>query len=157
PNRIALIGTPFGFSHSGEITGHCDAGAVNRLFGWAASCPVEGSQGLPCQSNIPAAGRSSWPSHQTVPSGLRATLVKTALRLIVALAFGLVFAPVPGPPPKKPASGFTAQSRPSSPMRSHAMSSPIVHPFHPWAANGPGGTSIAMFDLPQAEGNAAVT
>lgn len=36
PKRMALIGTPFGFSHSGEMDGHPLAGVVNRLFGWAA-------------------------------------------------------------------------------------------------------------------------
>ncbi len=36
PKRIALIGTPFGSSHSGAIEGACFAGAVKRAFGWAA-------------------------------------------------------------------------------------------------------------------------
>ena len=33
PNRMASIGTPFGSSHSGAITGHWLAGAVKRAFG----------------------------------------------------------------------------------------------------------------------------
>ena len=33
PKMIALMGTPFGFSQSGSIVGHCDAGAVKRAFG----------------------------------------------------------------------------------------------------------------------------
>jgi len=36
PKITAEMGTPFGFSHSGEMLGHCDAGAVKRLFGCAA-------------------------------------------------------------------------------------------------------------------------
>src|SRR5207344_3557842 len=39
PNRMASIGTPFGSSHSGAITGHWLAGAVKRAFGWAAGRP----------------------------------------------------------------------------------------------------------------------
>jgi len=46
--------------------------------------------------------------------------------LIVAIAFGFVSGPVPGTTPKKPASGFTAQRRPSGPGLSQAMSSPRV-------------------------------
>src|SRR3954453_15080178 len=45
PNRIALIGTPFGSSHSGAIDGHCAAGAVKRAFGWAAVVDASGVQG----------------------------------------------------------------------------------------------------------------
>ncbi len=33
PKIMALMGTPLGFSHSGEIEGHCAAGAVKRLLG----------------------------------------------------------------------------------------------------------------------------
>ncbi len=47
-------------------------------------------------------------------------------RPIIAMAFGFVFELVPGTTPKKPASGLTAQSRPSGPGRSQAMSSPTV-------------------------------
>jgi hypothetical protein len=48
------------------------------------------------------------PSHQTSPSSVFAQLVKTVLRSIVFIAFGLVFSPVPGATPKKPASGLIA-------------------------------------------------
>ena len=57
---------------------------------------------------------------------MTATFVKIVSRAIVAIAFGFVCGPVPGATPKKPASGLTAQSRPSGPGRSHAMSSPTV-------------------------------
>src|SRR5712692_11104982 len=110
---MALIGTPLGFSHSGEITGHCEAGAVKRLFGCAALSAPEGFHGFPCQSSMPGAGGASCPSHHTVPSGLSATLVKMVLRVIVAIALGFVFEPVPGATPKNPASGFTVLRRPS--------------------------------------------
>src|SRR3954452_2242331 len=45
PNRIALIGTPFGSSHSGAIDGHCAAGAVKRALGCAAVVGLSGVQG----------------------------------------------------------------------------------------------------------------
>src|SRR5919106_5472641 len=50
PNRMAEIGTPFGSSHSGAIDGHCDAGVVNRAFGWAAGASDAGVQSLSRQS-----------------------------------------------------------------------------------------------------------
>ncbi len=59
---------------------------------------------------------------------------------------------VPGATPKNPFSGLTAHSRPSCPIRSHAMSSPTVQTFQPFIAAG--GISIARFVLPQAAGNA---
>ncbi len=68
----------------------------------------------------------SFPSHHGIPSGVTATFVKIVSWEMVAIAFGLVSGPVPGMTPKKPASGFTAHSRPSSPGRSQAMSSPSV-------------------------------
>src|SRR5947209_11518419 len=40
PKMIALMGTPCGFSQSGSMHGHCEAGAVNLAFGWAALAPV---------------------------------------------------------------------------------------------------------------------
>jgi hypothetical protein len=61
-----------------------------------------------------------------MPSVVTATLVKIVSWLIVSIALGLVSGPVPGTTPKKPASGFTAHSRPSAPGRSQAMSSPTV-------------------------------
>src|SRR5687768_18163396 len=50
PKSMAEMGTPAGFSHSGEIDGHCDAGAVKRAFGWAAGVELSGVQSLPRQS-----------------------------------------------------------------------------------------------------------
>src|SRR3990172_6704075 len=47
PKRMALIGTPVGFSHWGEIDGHWLAGDVNRLFGWAAGSPLAGVHAPP--------------------------------------------------------------------------------------------------------------
>ena len=67
-------------------------------------------------------------------------------------AVGFVFRLVPGTTPKKPDSGLTAQRRPSGPGRIQAMSSPTVHAFHPGIDFG--GTIIARFVLPHAEGNA---
>src|SRR5437016_7330831 len=110
---IALIGTPSGFSQSGSIVGHCEAGAVKRAFGCAAFTPVSfaisGVHLLPCQSRHSAGGSSVMPSHHTPPSGVSATFVKIELRESVAIAFGLVFAEVPGATPKKPASGLIAR------------------------------------------------
>ncbi len=48
------------------------------------------------------------PSHQMSPSSVRAQLVKIESERTVAIAFGLVFSPVPGATPKKPASGLMA-------------------------------------------------
>src|SRR6266513_5936518 len=109
---IALIGTPFGFSQSGSIVGHCEAGAVKRAFGCAAFAPVSfaicGVHFCPRQSRHSAGGSSVMPSHQTPPSGVSATLVKIEFfdRLIIAL--GVVLTEVPGATPKKPASGLMA-------------------------------------------------
>ena len=74
------------------------------------------------------------------------------LRSIVAMALGLVFSPVPGATPKKPASGLIAYRRPSSPNFIQAMSSPIVSTFQP----GSVGISMARLVLPHADGNAPV-
>ena len=71
---------------------------------------------------------------------------------MVSIALGLVVWLVPGATPKKPNSGLTAHSRPSSPTRIQAMSSPRVSTFHP----GMLGRSIARLVFPHAEGNAAV-
>ena len=72
------------------------------------------------------------------------------------MAFGLVCGLVPGTTPKKPASGLTAQSRPSAPGRSQAMSSPTVWTFQPFMRRA-AATSIARFVLPHALGNAPQT
>src|SRR5215471_21122900 len=159
PKMMALIGTPFGFSHAGSIVGHWEAGAVKRALGWAAFTPllrpISGVQRLPCQSRHSAGGSSVMPSHQTPPSGVNATLVKMALRASVAIALGLVFLEVPGATPKKPASGLIARSAPFSSGRIQAMSSPTVQTFQP--SNPFGGMSMAKLVLPQALGNAAAT
>src|SRR5664279_6649980 len=106
---IALIGTPSGDSHAGSIVAHCDAGAVKRPLGWAAvrpfSLPIAGVHCSPRQSRHSAGGLSVMPSHQTPPSGVRATLVKIELRARVLMATGFVLALVPGATPKNPASG----------------------------------------------------
>ena len=91
------------------------------------------------------------PSHQMSPSSVIATLVKTELpRARVRIAFGLVCWSVPGATPNSPYSGLVAHSRPSSPNRIQAMSSPTVSTFQP----GSVGSSMARLVLPQADGNA---
>src|SRR5690606_6322707 len=75
PNRIASIGTPAGSSHSGAITGHCDAGAVNRALGCDDFTPESGVQSLPFQSIRCAGGSAVIPSHHTSPSSVSAQLV----------------------------------------------------------------------------------
>src|SRR5579884_1211386 len=156
---MALIGTPSGSSHAGSMVGHCDAGAVKRAFGCDALAPVSraicGVHRRPCQSRHSAGGSSVMPSHHTPPSGVSATLVKIVFLASVAMAFGFVFADVPGATPKKPASGLIARSRPFSSGFIQAISSPTVHTFHP--SNPCGGIIIAKFVLPQALGKAAAT
>src|SRR5690606_20755350 len=154
---MALIGTPSGDSQSGSMIGHWDAGAVNREFGCAAFAPVSsaisGVHRLPRQSRHSAGGSSVMPSHQTPPSGVSATLVKIALRRMVAIALGLVFSDVPGATPKTPASGLIARSWPEASGLSQAMSSPTIVTFQ--SSRPSGGTSIARFVLPLALGKAA--
>ena len=79
--------------------------------------------------------------------------MKTVFFARVSRAFWLVFRLVPGATPKKPASGFTAYRRPSSPKRIQAMSSPTVSAFQPSSV----GWSMARLVLPQALGKAAAT
>src|SRR4030095_5807907 len=117
PKRIAEIGTPCGSSKCGEIEGHCRAGAVKREFGCAAFSPLAGVHGRPCQSVSSLGTAPSIPSHHGERSEVRATFVKSECCFTVAIAFGLVLTLVPGATPKKPASGFTAQRRPSGPNR----------------------------------------
>src|SRR6266550_8416384 len=104
---MALIGTPLGFSQSGSIVGHCDAGAVKRALGCAAFAPVSfaisGVHFFPCQSRHSVGGSSVIPSHQTPPSGVSATLVKMEFFERVIIAFGFVFIDVPGATPNTPA------------------------------------------------------
>src|SRR5580704_15029242 len=76
PNRMASIGTPFGSSHSGAITGHWDAGAVNRELGCAAGRGVAGVHRRRSQSTNLAGLSSVIPSHQTSPSSVIAQFVK---------------------------------------------------------------------------------
>src|ERR1041384_5771913 len=127
---IALTGTPLGFSQSGSIVGHCEAGAVKRALGCAAfapvSFPIAGVHLFPCQSVHSAGGSSVIPSHQTPPSGVSATLVKIEFFASVAIAFGFVFSDVPGATPKKPASGLIARRHPFASGLIQAMSSPTV-------------------------------
>src|SRR5579863_8301130 len=154
---MALMGTPSGDSQSGSMVGHCEAGAVKRPLGCAAVVPfflpIAGVQCWPRQSRHSAGGLSVMPSHQTPPSGVRATLVKMVLRARVAIAMRLVLTLVPGATPKKPASGLMARRRPLASGRIQAISSPTVHTFQPFMDEG--GMSMAKFVLPQAEGNAA--
>src|SRR5262245_17793470 len=90
PKMIALIGTPSGFSQSGEIHGHWPAGAVNRLLGCAAGVLLAEVQGWPCQSIRPSGAGPPIPSHHTPPSGRSATLVKIAFARHENMALALV-------------------------------------------------------------------
>src|SRR5437773_3862896 len=159
PKIIALIGTPFGFSQSGSIVGHCDAGAVKRALGCAAFAPVSFAISsvhlFPCQSKHSAGGWSVMPSHHTPPSGVNATLVKIVFFASVAIALGLVLSDVPGATPKNPASGLMARNRPLASGLIQAMSSPTVQIFQP--SNPAGGISMEKFVLPHALGKAAAT
>src|SRR5437899_2733922 len=104
------------------MDGHCAAGVVKRAFGCAAGSLDSGVHSLPCQSIAWAGGCLVIPSHHTSPSLVSAVFVKIEFDVIVAIAFGLVSAPVPGATPKNPYSGLTAYSRPSSPNFIQAMS-----------------------------------
>src|SRR5262245_23815170 len=131
PKTNALILTPLGSSQFGSAVGHCETGAVKREFGCAAGVPLLGVQSSPFQSIKCAGGASVKPSHHTSPSSVSATLVKMQFFESVAIAFGLVFGPVPGATPKKPASGLMARSEPSALGLIQAMSSPTVQTFQP--------------------------
>src|SRR3954453_24103445 len=148
------IGTPRGASDSGGMIGHCEIGVQNREFGCDDGSSDSGVQSRPFQSVRCAGGSSVIPSQQMSPSSVSATLVKTELPAsMVRIALGLGSQPVPGATPNRPNSGFSAYSRPSSPNRIQAMSSPRVSTFQP----GMVGSSMARLVLPQAEGNAAAT
>ena len=134
--------------------GQLTAGEVKREFGCAPGTPEAGSHGSPFQLSASVGGSLSSPSHQTVPSGLRTTFVKMVFLRVAARALGFVFSLVPGATPKKPFSGLTAQSRPSGPGRSQAISSPTHQHFQPFSRHAAGGMSIARLVLPQADGNA---
>ena len=81
---------------------------VKRALGCAEGVSDTGVQSFPCQSIRWAGGSLVIPSHQTSPSSVFAQLVKIESRATVFIAFGLVFSPVPGATPKKPASGLIA-------------------------------------------------
>ena len=81
---------------------------VKRALGCAEGLSESGVQSLPCQSIRCAGASSVIPSHQMSPSSVLAQLVKIESRVTVSIAFGLVFSPVPGATPKKPASGLIA-------------------------------------------------
>src|SRR5256885_5620740 len=148
PKRMASIGTPFGSSHSGAITGHWLAGDVNRALGCAALRPVRGFHGRRSQSISSGGFSSVIPSHHTSPSGVIAQFVKIEVLPAVSIALAFDFMLVPGATPKNPYSGLMAYSRPSPPNFIQAMSSPIVSTFQP----GIVGISMDRFVLPHAEG-----
>ena len=76
PNRIAEIGTPSGFCHSGASVGTFEIGVQKRELGCAAGVPDSGVQSLPRQSMRWSGASSVMPSHHTPPSSVRATFVK---------------------------------------------------------------------------------
>jgi hypothetical protein len=124
PKMMAEMGTPWGLSACLSSMGEFTIWAVNREFGWAALVPSAGVQGRPCQSRRFSGTGPSRPSHHgSLASVSRATLVK---RVGLKAPRLMVFIDVPGATPKYPASGLMAQSRPSGPMFSQAMSSPSV-------------------------------
>src|SRR3954451_9569246 len=109
PNRMAEVGTPFGYSYSGARIGHWVIGVHNRLFGWLERSSESGVQSW-CFQLVRCAGASLvMPSHQTSPSSVSATLVNTELPWsMVRIALGLVSQPVPGATPNRPYSGLRA-------------------------------------------------
>src|ERR687884_543046 len=109
PKMIALTGTPCGASYSCALIGTFSIGVQKRLLGWLEGTPLPGVQSSCFQLVRCAGGSLVMPSHQTSPSSVSATLVKTECPLSTArMAFGLVCQPVPGATPNKPASGFCA-------------------------------------------------
>src|SRR6202050_2083048 len=108
PNRIASMGTPFGSSHSGAITGHCAAGAVKRELGCAAFRPESGVHGRRSQSTNLAGFSSVLPSPHTSPSSVIAQFVKMEFLVTLSIALAFDFILVPGATPKKPDSGLIA-------------------------------------------------
>ena len=156
PNTIAEIGTPFVELNSLDMQGQFSAFAVNLELGCAPFSPQSGSHFSPFQFRALRGGVLLRPSHQTVLlSRSWTTFVKIVSLFVVARALGFDFALVPGATPKKPYSGLTAQRPPSSPTRSHAISSPTHQTLYPFFLYISGGISIARFVLPQADGNAA--
>src|SRR5882762_7656654 len=155
PKMKAEIGTPAGSSQAGSTLGHCPTGQAKRELGWAALSFDSGVHSWPRQSVRWSGGVSVMPSHHTSPSSVSATLVKMVLACSMAMALGLVSAPVPGATPKKPASGLMARNAPLASGLIQAMSSPTVQIFQP--SKPLGGTIMAKLVLPQALGKAAAT
>ena len=106
------------------MEGHCDAGVVNRELGCAAGSSESGVHSFPCQSMTwsgGCAGHSLPPDVAVVGLGaVGEDRVALDRRHRVRVRLVAVF----GATPKKPASGFTARRRPSSPNFIQAMSSP---------------------------------
>src|SRR5579872_1926311 len=100
PKMIALIGTPAGSSENLLRHGLLLAGAVKRELGCAAFACDPGCHGLPSQSVSSPGTSPSMPSHQTPPSLVIATFVKSVSCETVFIALGLVLAFVPGATPK---------------------------------------------------------
>ena len=74
---------------------------------------------------------------------------------IISMAFGLVFDPVPGATPKKPASGI---NRPKPAVRTDAQPGDIIADRVDLPSlHTRGGTSMARLVLPQALGKAPQT
>jgi hypothetical protein len=88
PNRMAEMGTPLGFSQSGDTTGHWRMGVVKRALGCAALRPLVGVHGRRSQSMRCAGGVAVMSSHHTSPSGVMAQLVKMELRRTCAWRWG---------------------------------------------------------------------
>src|SRR4028119_636895 len=86
PKRIAEIGTPLGSVYSGARIGHWVIGVHNREFGCDEGSPESGVQSCFFQLVRCAGGCSVMPSHQTSPSSVSATLVKTGWPLSVVRA-----------------------------------------------------------------------
>src|SRR5579864_186114 len=97
---MAEMGTPFGSSQWLEIAGLLVAGVVKRELGCAAGVPLSGAHSLPSQSIACSGISPSMPSHHTVPSSFRATLVKMVSCITAAIALGFVLEFVPGATPK---------------------------------------------------------
>jgi hypothetical protein len=83
------MGTPSGFSQSGQMMGHWEAGAVKRALGWAAGSGLAGVQSRPFQSMAWLGAGPSIISHHTSLSSVTAQLVKMAFSLMESMAMGL--------------------------------------------------------------------
>src|SRR5487761_2045374 len=100
PKMMALIGTPCGSFAMGSSEGLLIIGAAKREFGCAAFSLEAGVHLWPRQSRHSLGTGPSLPSHQTSPSGVRATFVKMVSRWMVCTAVGLDLEFVPGTTPK---------------------------------------------------------